>query len=216
MNVSKRVATATAVSLACLAAHAQEIYVHGGTLGAGVGASLPLTTWLGAHAEIEGFGFSKTINIDGGDYDGHIGLLQGGVYLDLFPISSSGFRITAGALMNNDEVKATAVETSDNTFKIGSTFVPAVGPAPSAKARFPHVMPYIGIGYGHQPANKGFGFTFDIGAAYGQPKVDYFVPAVYNSVVSPADIAEEEAEITSKVNKFRWYPVIQLGLAYRF
>jgi hypothetical protein len=63
---------------------------------------------------------------------------------------------------------------------------------------------------------KGFGFTFDLGAAYGQPKTEYFIPSVYSQLVSQADINQEESEITSKINKFKWYPVIQLGVSYRF
>ena len=208
-----------AAAFACLSTpgvHAQEVYATAGSLGVGAGVALPLTSWLGVHAELEGFGFSKRINIDGGEYDGHIGLLQGGLYLDLFPLSGSGFRVTAGALINNDDVKASAVETSDGQFKVGSNYVPAIGPAPSVKATFPHVMPYIGIGYGHKPVSKGFGLTFDFGAAYGQPKSQYYVPAVYNEIVSQADINQEESEITSKINKFKWYPVIQFGVSYRF
>jgi hypothetical protein len=59
-QVKRQVKNAALVAMAALAvfgstAHAQEIYVHGGTLGAGIGAALPLNSWAGVHAEFEGF-----------------------------------------------------------------------------------------------------------------------------------------------------------------
>ncbi|MFP3184551.1 MAG: hypothetical protein RXS25_27965, partial [Paraburkholderia sp.] len=60
--------------LAAGAAHSQEVYVQGGSLGAGVGAAMPLNSWAGVHAELEGLGFSHSVNVDGNQYDGHLRL----------------------------------------------------------------------------------------------------------------------------------------------
>ncbi|MGF6771564.1 hypothetical protein P3T18_004051 [Paraburkholderia sp. GAS199] len=195
---------------------AQEIYVHGGTLGAGIGAALPLTSWSGVHAEIEGLGFSHSVDVDENRYDGHLKLLQGGLYLDLFPFSSSGFRVTAGALLNDDELSAHAVPNAQGNYKIGDDYVPAVGAAPSATATLPHVMPYLGIGYGHKPVSKGFGLTFDLGVAYGRPRVSYNVPQIYSLFTTQANIDKEEKDISDKVSRYKLYPVVQIGVTYRF
>jgi hypothetical protein len=196
--------------------HAQEVYVHGGTLGAGVGAAYSLNTWAGVHAEVEGFGLSHSVNVDQNKYDGHLSLKQGGLYLDLFPFSNSGFRVTGGALINDDELSAHAVPNAEGNYKIGNDYVPAVGAAPSASAKLPTVMPYIGLGYGHKPVSKGFGFTFDIGAAYGRPRVNYTVPAIYSLFTTQANIQQQEQKITDRVERYHWYPVVQLGVTYRF
>jgi hypothetical protein len=198
------------------AAQAQEIYVHGGTLGAGVGAAYSFNTWSGVHAEVEGFGLSHSVTIDDIKYDGHLKLLQGGLYLDLFPIPNSGFRITGGALINDDDLKAHAIANADGNYKIGDTVVPAIGPAPSLVAKLPAVMPYLGIGYGHKPMSKGFGFTFDLGVAYGRPRVSYSVPAIYSQFVTQASIDDEERQISSSIERYKLYPVLQLGVTYRF
>ncbi|ASW00528.1 hypothetical protein CJU94_19865 [Paraburkholderia aromaticivorans] len=198
------------------AAQAQEIYVHGGTLGAGVGAALPLTSWAGVHAELEGFGLSHSVNVNDNEYDGHLKLLQGGLYLDLFPFSSSGFRVTAGALINEDELSAHAVPNAQGNYKIGDDYVPAVGAAPSATVTLPRVMPYLGIGYGHKPVSKGFGLTLDLGVAYGRPHTTYNVPAIYSMFTTQANIDEQERKISDKVEHYRLYPVLQLGVSYRF
>lgn len=198
------------------AAQAQEIYVHGGSLGAGVGAALPLTSWAGLHAEVEGFGLSHSVNVNENEYDGHLKLLQGGLYLDLFPFSSSGFRVTAGALINDDELSAHAVPNAQGNYKIGDDYVPAVAAAPSATVTLPRVMPYLGIGYGHKPVSKGFGLTLDLGVAYGRPRTTYNVPAIYSMFTTQANIDEQERKISDKVERYKVYPVLQIGVSYRF
>jgi hypothetical protein len=198
------------------AAQAQEIYVHGGSLGAGVGAALPLTSWAGVHAEVEGFGLSHSVHANDNEYDGHLKLLQGGLYLDLFPFSSSGFRVTAGALINDDELSAHAVPNAQGNYKIGDDYVPAVAAAPSATVTLPRVMPYLGIGYGHKPVSKGFGLTFDLGVAYGRPRTTYNVPAIYSMFTTQANIDEQERKISDKVERYKVYPVLQIGVSYRF
>ena len=217
MNQVKNAALVAAVAMAVAGSvQAQEVYVHGGTVGAGVGAALPLTSWAGVHAEFEGLGFSHSFNVSGNDYDGHLKLLQGGLYLDLFPFSSSGFRLTAGALINDDELTGQAVPNAQGNYKIGDEFVPAVGPAPSTTITLPRVMPYLGIGYGHKPVSKGFGLTFDLGVAYGRPRTTYNVPAIYSQLTSQANIDQEEQNISNKVERYKVYPVVQIGVSYRF
>lgn len=207
---------AAIATVAAGAVDAQEIYVHGGTLGAGVGAALPLNSWAGVHAEMEGFGFSHSVTVDDNRYDGHLTLLQGGLYLDLFPIPSSGFRVTTGALINGDKLTGRAVPNAQGNYKIGDDFVPSVGAAPTATATLPHVMPYLGLGYGHKPAAKGFGLTFDIGVAYGRPHTTYSVPAIYSLFTTQQNINDEERKISDKVERYKVYPVVQLGVSYRF
>jgi hypothetical protein len=220
-QVKRQVKNAALAAMAALAlfgstAHAQEIYVHGGTLGAGIGAALPLNSWAGVHAEFEGLGFSHSVNVDQNKYDGHLKLLQGGLYLDVFPFQSSGFRLTAGALINDNELSAHAVPNADGNYKIGDDYVPAVGAAPSATVTLPRVMPYVGIGYGHKPVSKGFGLTFDLGVAYGRPRTHYNVPAIYSMFTTQANIDEQEQKISNTVERYKIYPVLQIGVTYRF
>jgi hypothetical protein len=117
------IGTIGAIGTAALAlpgdVHAQELYVHGGTLGAGLGIALPLNSWSGIHADIEGFSLSHSFDADGTRYDGRLKLLQGGAYLDLFPFASSGFRVTAGALVNDNQLNAQAQPNAQGQFKIG-------------------------------------------------------------------------------------------------
>ncbi len=212
-------AAALALALSTVTAgtvQAQEVYVHGGTLGAGIGAAYSLNSWAGVHAEFEGFGLSHSFDVNENQYDGHLKLLQGGLYLDVFPFRASGFRLTAGALINDDTLTAHAVPNSQGNYKIGDDYVPAVGDAPSATATLPRVMPYIGIGYGHKPVSKGFGMTFDLGVAFGRPHTAYSIPAIYSMFTTQANIDQQEQYINDKVQRFKAYPVVQVGVSYRF
>ncbi|WP_052392005.1 hypothetical protein [Paraburkholderia bannensis] len=197
-------------------AEAQEIYVTGGTLGAGLGGALNLSPHFGIHADAEGFGLSHTVTVDDNRYDGRLTLAQGGTYLDLFPFASNQFRLTAGALFNGDSLSAKLQPNAQGNYNIGGQTVPALGPAPSAKVTLPHVMPYIGIGYGHKKPALGLGVSFDLGVAYGRPRVAYDVPSVYDPFVTDQNVIDEEQKFSDKVTRYHWYPVAQVALTYRF
>ncbi len=197
-------------------ANAQEAYLTGGTLGVGPGVAIAFGSHFGLRADVEGMGFDTSVSVDGGRYEGRVKLLQGGLYGDLFPFASSGFRLSAGVLINGDSFDGHAVPNALGNYVIGNTYVPAVGPAPKASVTPPRAMPYIGLGYGHHRTERGFGLAVDIGVAYGRPHVDYNVPSIYQLFATPGNIALEEQRLNDKVSSYRWYPVAQLTLTYRF
>ncbi|WP_322046286.1 hypothetical protein [Paraburkholderia sp. J67] len=203
-------------TIAPCGAYAQEAYLTGGTLGVGPGLAINLGTHFGLRADIEGMGFDSSASVDGGRYEGRVKLLQGGLYGDLFPFASNGFRLSAGVLINDDSFDGHAVPNALGNYVIGNTYVPAVGPAPEATITLPRAMPYIGLGYGHRRATRGFGLAVDLGVAYGRPRVAYNVPSIYQLFATPANIALEEQRLNDKVSGYRWYPVAQITLTYRF
>lgn len=219
-GVSPRIG-ATLLAIGCLTmpacnADAQEAYLTGGTLGVGPGVAINLGTHFGLRADVEGLGFNGSASVDGGRYEGRVKLLQGGLYGDLFPFASSGFRLSAGVLINDDSFDGHAVPNALGNYVIGSTYVPAVGPAPEANITLPRAMPYIGLGYGHHRPARGFGLAVDLGVAYGRPRVAYSVPSIYQLFATPQNIALEEQRLNDKVSGYRWYPVAQITLTYRF
>jgi hypothetical protein len=42
------------------------------------------------------------------------------------------------------------------------------------------------------------------------------VPEIYQLFVGPDDIQDEEQKPTEKVERYRWYPVAQVAVTYRF
>ncbi|CAE6822050.1 hypothetical protein R70006_06248 [Paraburkholderia domus] len=212
------VAAALAAGLVASAAHADvgDIYLQGGTQGIGIGYAQPLTSWAGLRADLNGFGLSHTFHAGDLDYSGRLHLFSAGTYLDLFPIKSSSFRVSAGLLFNDDYARGNAV--SDNgSYTINGTSYYAPGSTISAKVSYPTVMPYFGLGFGHKPVTtRGLGFTADLGVAYGKPHVDYQVSPQLVAIAGADNINAEVQSVQSKANRYRWYPILQVGLSYRF
>ncbi|WP_277189243.1 hypothetical protein [Caballeronia sp. BR00000012568055] len=205
------------VTLTAPVAHAREVYGQVGTEGVGIGYSEPLGTRDNVRAEFNGIAFSHNFNAGGLHYDGTAHIYHGGLYLDFFPAPNTvAFRFTAGALIGGDNVDATATSPTD-TVRINGVTYSTVGQSIHAKAKFPTVRPYIGIGFGHTPvAQKGFSAFFDAGVAYGRPRVDYDVPANIVAVVGQAYVDQEKQDLQDKADKFRWYPIVKVGVTYRF
>lgn len=201
-------------------AHAQaphEVYGQVGTEGLGIGYGHSLGSNFNARAEFNGFAISHGFNAGDIHYDGKLYLYHGGLYVDFFPAPQKvGFRLTAGLLVGGDNIDATATSNS-GTYTINGTTYPALGQQIHAKAKWPAVRPYIGIGFGHTPrATKGWGMFFDAGVAYGRPRVDFDVPPLIVAEAGQANVNAEQQKLRDKVERFRFYPIVKIGATYRF
>lgn len=201
-------------------AHAQEIFLQGGTQGVGIGAAVSFNSVLGAHADFNAINLSHDFSFGGNRYQDDLRLRQGGLYADVFPSRSSGFRVTAGARFNDDELRGVSVPTNGTYVFSGRKFPAMPGMYATAEARYPTVMPYLGIGYGHQPASKGYGFIADLGLAYGIPEVSFTLSPALAAKAGPVKsrilVQSGLDELRSKMSHYRWYPVVQIGISYRF
>jgi hypothetical protein len=201
-------------------AAAQEVFIQGGTQGLGVGGAISFSPMVGAHADFNAISFNHDFTVAGIRYKDDVTLRQGGLYLDLFPFHASGFRISAGARFNDDHLTGTSVPTN-GTYEFNGKKYPAFpGEYAVAEVRYPTVMPYLGIGYGHHQQAKGFGFIADLGVAYGIPQTTYTLSPALMQRVGPAAsqlIASQGLSgLNAKVSSWRWYPVLQIGVSYRF
>lgn len=125
--------------------------IQGGTLGFGGEASYYLLDWLNIRASAHTMPFTYKDTIDNYDvtFDFEFtGLL---ITLDFYPGHYRGFRLSAGAGLNDYTVPVEGVARSG-----GATF--------SGEAEYDSFAPYLGIGWGNpvQP-DSAFTFTFDLG-----------------------------------------------------
>jgi opacity protein-like surface antigen len=216
----KKLLIAVAAGIAALATpvvHAREIYGQVGTEGVGIGYSEPLGTRDNVRAEFNGIAFSHNFDAGHLHYDGTAHIYHGGLYLDFFPAPNTvSFRFTAGALIGGDNIDATATSLTD-TYTINGMKYSTLGQSIHAKARFPTVRPYVGIGFGHTPvATKGFSAFFDAGVTYGRPRIDFDVPADIVAIAGQANVDAEKQDLQNKADKLRWYPIVKVGVTYRF
>ncbi|PFH29752.1 hypothetical protein BX604_3534 [Burkholderia sp. JKS000303] len=201
-------------------AHAQEIYLQGGTQGVGVGAAVSFNSILGAHADFNAINLSRDFSVAGNRYQDDLKLRQGGLYADIFPWRGSGFRATLGLRFNNDEITGVSVPTNGTYVFAGKTYPALPGMYAVAQARYPDVMPYFGVGYGHRPASKGLGFVADLGVAYGIPRCSYTLSPALAAAAGPQKsqilVASGLDDLNQMMSRYRWYPVLQIGISYRF
>jgi hypothetical protein len=132
------------------------------------------------------------------------------ILADWFPSENSGFRITAGVQTGTNKLTLAARPTGSVT--IGNTTYNNV--KFSASIDLSNTAPYVGIGYSTR-SYKDAGLTFftDLGVRVGNAKVN-----IYESTgtVSKADIDEEKIKIEDKIKALKYYPVVNLGLGYRW
>jgi hypothetical protein len=197
-------------------AHAHEIYGNIGTEGLGIGYGYALGSRDNVRAEFNGFSLSHGIDAGGVHYDGHIKFAHGALYGDFFPAPGMvPFRITAGVLIGDDNFSGDATSMS-GTYTINGVTVPSDDATITAKLKYPTVRPYLGIGFGHTPKAKGLSAFFDAGVAFGKPKVEYNVPADIVAAVGQDNVNAEEQQLQDKANKLRFYPIVKVGITYRF
>lgn len=212
-------AVPAALALTLPLAHAGEVYVGVGFPLVQIGYAHSVNQQLGLRADIGTSGsFNKNGQEEGIDYKGKVNLHRAAVFADYFPFSG-GFRLTGGLTFNNTELKLNSnlmpgqqVEIGDQTITTnGSEYL-------NVQVKMPTVMPYVGIGWGHQAREAGWGFVADLGVSVGKAKVSYDTNLIEKSggVVSQQDIDKEISELRDGVAKVRFLPQVTLGVSYRF
>jgi opacity protein-like surface antigen len=201
------------LGLTAFAAQADEIYGQVGTEGVGIGYARPFGQNFNARGEFNGFALSHNFTAGDNRYDAKLQLLHGGLYADLFPAPSIvPFRFTVGVLLGDDHIDGDTNGNVDINGVIVNT-----GESVHAKVKLPAVRPYVGIGFGHTPvAQKGFSMFADLGVAYGKPQVDFDVPTDVAAAAGADNVAAEEQQVRDKVDKYKFYPIVKVGVTYRF
>ena len=211
--ITKAVASTGVMLAAAAGAQAQEIYAGFGFPVVQIGYAHSINDKLGVRGE---FGTSGSLSRDGVEegisYKGKLKTDRLGLFGDYFP-ASNGFRLTGGLTFNSmslaldsNYTTATAVNIGDNPYNLGP------GSFFNVAVKFPSTMPYVGIGWGHNKREKGWGFVADFGVAIGTPKVSYST----NVNISQADIDKELQQVKDGVAKITVLPQVTLGLSYRF
>jgi len=198
-----------------------------GTLGYGVDLSSPFNDSLAFRLNMNGFSMTRTDSQDGTDFEGTLDLFTVGALLDYYP-TSTNFRLSTGIYYNGNGFSGNAKPSTGTTVNIdGNTYTLGefgdIGSLSTDLTFGSSTAPYIGIGWGNDAHDKGWGFTFDLGAMYhGTPeaklKVKDINPNLPTATVTQIenDVADEEQSINNDLADFKFYPVISLGVNYTF
>ena len=186
--------------------------VKAGTLGFGVEGTFGLSENLNLRTGINDYSYSQDETEGGIRYDGKLELSTIALLLDWHPFAGT-FRLSAGLMNNKNALRLSATPTANQTIG-GTSYTPADIGTLSGDVTFKSTAPYAGIGWGNAARRGRFGGVFEIGAMFqGKPKVSL---RASGGLVSQADLNAEAQEAQTDLDDFKIYPVISLGLSYRF
>lgn len=152
-------------------------------------------------------------------YDASLKLHTFTALLDLFPARRGSFHVTTGLVTNPLTINATGIPAASDSFKIsGREYSASAVGTLTAQGKFHGASPYLGFGFG-TPANdhKALKLLFDLGAALGKPSITLNATGADSIPQLAADILAQQTKTQHDVRKFlKVYPVLSLGLGYRF
>lgn len=220
----KRLGVAVVAALA-MSGYAQAadfgIYASAGTIGLGGGIAANFGSHFGARVGYTSYEYTVD-DLEESDLtlDGKAEIGGAHALLDWYPFGG-GFRISAGA-MENASLSARAKPVG-GTYTLNDVVYSAedIGEA-TGTAKYDSISPYAGIGFGRALSRDGrFSFSADFGVVFtGSPKVELNATCrVPNSAVCSdiqADVAAEQAELQNDADDLKYWPVLSLGLSYKF
>ena len=208
---------APAVPLAAQASQSHgsdmSIGVRFGTLGIGPEISKLVTPHVGLRVGINFFSESHTFNQSNANIAATLKLKAFTGLVDLYPGARGSFHLTGGVITN--PVTVTGSGTPSGNIKINNTtYTPSQVGTMTVNGEWPSASPYVGLGFGTPAASHAaLHIVFDLGAAIGKPKLTLTSNGTASNTTLPADFAAQVKTIQDKVPV---YPVISLGLVYRF
>lgn len=206
------------------AAHAQiDISATAGTTGAGVHASIPLTSSLNARFGAGYLADSSSRAIGNLDYGIKRQSRTLEALLDWYPSGQSDFRLSGGVFYNDRRISARVRPDGSGNYTVqGNTYREADTGAVKGELDYRKIAPYLGVGWGSRPnQGKGWNFTADVGVlVQGAPNTS-LTSTGCTSPTAPCgqlatDLQKEKSALAREVGKYKAYPVLRVGLNYRF
>jgi hypothetical protein len=215
-----RIVIAVAALTGVGSVHAAGVGIRAGTTGLGGDIGFDLVPTLSARVGYSYLNYSTDIDVTDVNYDSKLKLSNASFLLDWSPLGP--FRITAGIIANDNKIDVTGTP-SGGTFTINGVTYPAaaVGSLTGQIKTGNSAAPYLGIGYGNV-AGAGVNFYFDLGVMFqGSPKATLtgtcgtgLPPALCAQLQS--DVAAEAVRLQEDVNRFKYYPVANIGVTIGF
>lgn len=201
-----KVVLAALLAAAASAAQAGGVGLRAGTTGLGADYGFDIAPTLGGRVGISAMTVNTHLDTNDVRYDAKAKVLTGSLLLDWSPLGP--FRISGGFMPNNNKIDLNGQPNSGNaTFPPGSSLTGQVKPERS-------FAPYLGVGYGNV-WTKGVNFYFDLGVMFqGTPEVSLSANCTPSAActAAQAQVEAERQRVQDKVDKYKYYPVANIGL----
>jgi hypothetical protein len=203
-----------------------------GTVGYGGQIATPIVRWLNLRAGIDLFNFDYGLGVDGANYEGELHLKSGQASVDFFPCHC-GFHLSPGVMIFRSAASASVTVPGGSTFELGNQAFTSSASDPvsgSANINFTRtMMPMFTFGFSNMIAKGKRHLTvpLELGAAYtgaysaqlklsGTACVDPADCMSTNTAEFQQSLTEEQREINEPMKHFQLYPIVILGIAYKF
>lgn len=198
------------------------------SLGAGLEVAARVSNGSNVRVGFNDFAFDHDFTEDGDQYAAQLSLFSLQATYDWFPRHGS-FHLSPGLLAYNGN-RLTA-NTSSNAAAQAAPGIFSQPVTGSARIQFARVAPMFLVGWGNIIPRSGrrFSVPFEFGFVYhGDPKTSLHMnrivcnPGDMMCITASADpsiatgFQQEQMKIKQEVAPFKFYPVVSLGLGYRF
>lgn len=182
--------------------------------------------------------FSGTVEEDDIDYDGDVEFGAVQAMLDYKPFGG-GFRVSAGAYSSAPQIALVARGDNDQ-YRIGNSEYTVTGRL-DGDIDLGSFAPYVGIGWGGTTRDTGLGLSIDAGVMFadvpavslaaqgracnstltscnpdGLTGFDVNDPNDPRAATFRSELERERATFEQEIDDLRYWPVVSLGLHYRF
>jgi len=191
-----------------------------GTLGLGLDFEYMFNSTYGARVNLNGFSYRISgVDLSDNEYSFEGKLESSGLIFDYHPWQNA-FRLSSGVYRNKSEISGVVKPTSGE-INIGDRTYPAlqVGSIDTV-IDVNDVNPYLGVGFS-STSKDGWHFIADIGALYlGTPKATLNARAAEGfeglQTILDNEAKIEEEDINKEIEKYKWYPVLSVGVQFKY
>jgi hypothetical protein len=189
-----------------------------GTPGVGAEAQFQLSDSFVLRGGGDWMNFDYDHAYSGVDYSAKLKTGTGGVFLDWHP-GQGGFFVSGGGYFG--ERKAKLSGTPSGPTQIGDvTYTPAQIGTITGDVEMSKAQPFVGLGYDNTFSGGGrWGFRVLGGVSFSdKPKVDLTASGgtLSSDPIFQAELQREEDDVRDDAKGFKYFPIVQVGLSYRF
>lgn len=185
-----------------------------GTLGTGASVTYNIEDRFGVRIAANSYEFDKKIYNDGVSFDSNIELNGVSATLDWYPWLSYA-RLSVGLISNSSKVIATPYA-NNLTLQVNDTeIILNDAGLTEAEVTFAPISTYLGIGWGNAGKGEGLSLFADLGVVLqGTPDVSLSIENQIELGLTAEDLHAQERRYEKDLKRFRFYPVVTVGVSY--
>ncbi len=183
----------------------------------GFSAGWRFSDHFGVRSGLDTFSISRSETLSDIRYNVKLRLQSEPLMVDVYPWKKHSFRLSAGVLFNQNEIKGALTPTAPITIG-GTTYAPASVGTLHLGVKQKAVSPAVTLGgnFFYFDSAHHWAFSGELGAFFaGKPEVRY--SSTVNNAAVLASVEQEKKKIEDEIgNKMNIIPLVKLGITFSF